>query len=159
MWSIIPCPRSSDHYIRLYSGCSCKAKSARSSNISWLFLIKQMSHSRLLRPSLTISIIWNPTRARKIIVKYGIRSATIKFPSTRKWELKECEDLSKDPVFKSGIIFHFHLTVLKKPNLELKKFVLGILQRLSAFTTLYIVGREDKRTNNRTMIPALKETM
>ena len=34
--------------IKLSSGCYCKAKSARSSNISWLFLIKQLFHSCLL---------------------------------------------------------------------------------------------------------------
>ena len=34
--------------IKLSSKCSCKAKSAKSSNISWLFLIKQLFHSRLL---------------------------------------------------------------------------------------------------------------
>ena len=31
--------------IKLSSGCSCKMKSARSSNISSLFLIKQLFHS------------------------------------------------------------------------------------------------------------------
>ena len=34
--------------IKLPSSCSCKAKSARFSNISLLFLIKQLFHSRLL---------------------------------------------------------------------------------------------------------------
>ena len=34
--------------IKLSSGCSCKAKSARFSNISRLFLIKQLFYSRLL---------------------------------------------------------------------------------------------------------------
>ena len=32
--AIIPCPRNSDH--KLFSGCSCKAKSAKSSDISWM---------------------------------------------------------------------------------------------------------------------------
>ena len=34
--------------IKLSSGCSCKAKSARPSNISGLLLIKQLFHLRLL---------------------------------------------------------------------------------------------------------------
>ena len=34
--------------IKLSSGSSCKAKSARSSNVSLLFLIKQLFHSCLL---------------------------------------------------------------------------------------------------------------
>ena len=33
--------------IKLSSGCSCKAKSATSSNTSWMSLIKQLFHSRL----------------------------------------------------------------------------------------------------------------
>ena len=33
--------------IKFSSGCFCKAKSVSSSNISWLFLIKQLVHSRL----------------------------------------------------------------------------------------------------------------
>ena len=34
--------------IKLSSGCSCKAKSARSSNNFWMLLTKQLFHSRLL---------------------------------------------------------------------------------------------------------------
>ena len=34
--------------IKLCSGCSSKAKSTRSSNISWFFLINQLLHARLL---------------------------------------------------------------------------------------------------------------
>ena len=48
MWAIILRPRNLIVVIKLSSGHSCKVKSARSSNIAWLFLMKQLSHLHLL---------------------------------------------------------------------------------------------------------------
>ena len=56
--AIIPCPRNSDH--KLFSGCSCKAKSAKSSNISWM--IKKYYSTRACWYEMIIAISALKTR-------------------------------------------------------------------------------------------------